>query len=107
MRIKIVSLGVFALSIAGLAGTNAAQQMAVFRAETRLVAVYATILDSRGRYVDGLKRDQFQVLDNGVAQVGETTIHFQPLPPFLQNILQQGGIWATLKPPAPVAGNLT
>lgn len=46
-------------------------------------------------------------LDNGVAQVGDTTIHFQPLPPFLQNILQQGGIWATLKSSAPVAGNLT
>ena len=30
--------------------------------------VYATIRDNHGRYLDGLTRDRFQVLDNGVPQ---------------------------------------
>jgi Ca-activated chloride channel homolog len=36
-----------------------------FRAEGRLVEVYATVTDSRGRYVDDLKREQFSVLESG------------------------------------------
>ncbi|MDP8979424.1 MAG: VWA domain-containing protein, partial [Acidobacteriota bacterium] len=37
----------------------------VFRASGRLVEVYATITDSRGRYADDLPRDQFTLLDQG------------------------------------------
>ncbi|HEV2447159.1 MAG TPA: VWA domain-containing protein, partial [Candidatus Sulfopaludibacter sp.] len=40
---------------------------AIFRTTARLVQVFATITDSRGRYVDGLTRDQFTVFDNGTA----------------------------------------
>jgi len=37
----------------------------VFRADARLVEVHATITDERGRYVDGLRREQFTILDQG------------------------------------------
>jgi Ca-activated chloride channel homolog len=50
------------------ASTALAQPEAVFKVQTRLVEVYATIRDSHGRYMDGLTRDRFQVSDNGEVQ---------------------------------------
>lgn len=41
---------------------------AVFRVQTRLVEVYATVRDHTGRYLDGLPKDRFQVKDNGEVQ---------------------------------------
>lgn len=38
---------------------------AVFRTNARLVEVYATVTDNRGRHVDDLGPDQFAVFDNG------------------------------------------
>jgi len=38
---------------------------AVFRTDARLVEVYATVTDSRGRHIDNLSPDEFAVLDNG------------------------------------------
>jgi VWFA-related protein len=43
-------------------------QPIVFKTDARLVEVYATISDNRGRYVDGLPRERFQILDNGQPQ---------------------------------------
>jgi VWFA-related protein len=43
-------------------------QDVVFRTETRLVEVYATIHDQHGKYVDGLSSEQFRVLDEGQSQ---------------------------------------
>ena len=43
-------------------------QDALFRTETRLVEVYATIRDHNGRYMDGLPRERFELRDNGQAQ---------------------------------------
>lgn len=40
----------------------------VFHAEARMVEVYATVLDRRGKYVDDLDRAAFTVLDNGAPQ---------------------------------------
>ncbi len=40
----------------------------VFRAEARLVEVYATVLDHKGRFLDGLPRDRFRITDNGQPQ---------------------------------------
>jgi VWFA-related protein len=37
----------------------------VFRTSARLVEIYATVTDDRGRYVDNLGRSDFTVLDNG------------------------------------------
>lgn len=45
-----------------------AQDPVVFRSDSRLVEVYATIKDSHGRYLDSLPQDRFQVLDNGEKQ---------------------------------------
>ncbi len=42
-----------------------AQEEPVFRVESRLVEVYATIRDQNGRYLDGLPRERFEVRDNG------------------------------------------
>lgn len=39
-----------------------------FAVETRMVEVYATVLDHKGRYLAGLNRDQFTVRDNGQPQ---------------------------------------
>jgi Ca-activated chloride channel family protein len=44
------------------------QENPIFRTESRLVEVYATVRDHDGRYVDGLTREKFQVSDNGVVQ---------------------------------------
>lgn len=48
--------------------------------------------------VDALSEDCMVEADlaQGIARAGDRTIRFEPLPPFLQNILQQGGIWGTL-----------
>jgi VWFA-related protein len=40
----------------------------VFRADTRLVEVYATVRDHSGRYLDGLPQDRFRITDNGSPQ---------------------------------------
>lgn len=41
---------------------------AVFRADVRLVEVYATVLDHRGKFVEGLVKDRFEIRDNGAPQ---------------------------------------
>ncbi|MBI1789100.1 MAG: VWA domain-containing protein [Acidobacteria bacterium] len=40
----------------------------VIKTDVRLVEVYATVLDQRGRYLDGLGAERFEVRDNGAAQ---------------------------------------
>jgi VWFA-related protein len=40
----------------------------VFRAESRLVEVYATVVDHRGRYIDDLRPESFRILDEGAPQ---------------------------------------
>lgn len=40
----------------------------VFKVNVRLVEVYATVLDHKGHYVDGLGRDSFKVLEDGRPQ---------------------------------------
>ena len=62
MTSKLVVLAALVSSAAS------AQKQLVFRVETRLVEVYATVRDNHGRYMDGLTQDRFQVLDNGVPQ---------------------------------------
>lgn len=46
----------------------AAQDPPVFRSEVRMVEVYATVFDHKGRPVLGLTRESFVVTDNGVPQ---------------------------------------
>lgn len=44
------------------------QAAPLFRAEARLVEVYATVLDHRGRYLDGIPQEAFHIRDNGQPQ---------------------------------------
>ena len=64
---KVTGLFV-SMAVLAPAGAVSAQDTPVFKVETRLVEVYATVRDNRGRYLDGLTQDRFQVLDNGVPQ---------------------------------------
>ncbi|HEY1342341.1 MAG TPA: VWA domain-containing protein [Bryobacteraceae bacterium] len=58
----------FALALV-LAGAAAAQEGDVlFKSDVRLVEVYATVMDQKGKYLDGLTRDRFEVRDNGTPQ---------------------------------------
>ena len=67
---KILRIAADILKIAALACLPVAfaQEQAVFRVDSRLVEVYATIRDQNGHYLDGLPRDRFQVKDNGELQ---------------------------------------
>jgi VWFA-related protein len=57
------------LAIFGALSALPAQDgMAVFRSDVRLVEVYATVFDHHGHYMDGLKGDRFELLDEGVPQ---------------------------------------
>ncbi len=40
----------------------------IFRTEARMVEVYATVVDHKGRYLDGIPREHFRVSDNGQPQ---------------------------------------
>ncbi|MEO8659117.1 MAG: VWA domain-containing protein [Bryobacteraceae bacterium] len=53
---------------AAFIGTVCAQEAPKFRVETRLVEVPAAVLDSGGRHLFGLTRDDFEVRDNGRPQ---------------------------------------
>jgi len=57
----------FALLALALIGLLPAQEV-VFRSEARLVEVYATVLDDRGKYMDGLVRERFIVSEDGKPQ---------------------------------------
>lgn len=65
MILRILALA----SILGIFGDLSAQDgAAVFRADVRLVEVYATVFDHHGHYLDGLKGSNFELLDEGVPQ---------------------------------------
>lgn len=49
----------------GVLASAAPQDQPVFRSSVRTVPIYATVLDSGGRLVPDLTRDDFQVFDNG------------------------------------------
>lgn len=40
----------------------------IFRQDVKLVEVYATVVDHKGREIDGLTKDQFELRDNGKPQ---------------------------------------
>jgi Ca-activated chloride channel family protein len=49
-----------------------AQDDVTFKSETKLVEVYATVLDHGSHAVGGLTKDQFQILDDGTPQLIRT-----------------------------------
>ncbi len=63
-----------------LASTEIAGGDLVFRTSSRLVEAYATVTDSRGRYVDDLTADQFTLLDGQQARpLAGFESHAQPV----------------------------
>ncbi len=60
------SLAIF-LSLAAVS-TPALTQQKAYRAATRTVALYATVVDSQGRLVPDLAKEHFEVFDNGKPQ---------------------------------------
>lgn len=54
------------LSSPAAAPAATGQQPPTFRSDVRLIEVYVTVLDRDGRYVSGLTRDRFEILDNGI-----------------------------------------
>ncbi|MGE5645327.1 MAG: VWA domain-containing protein [Acidobacteriota bacterium] len=56
-------------AFAALAASASAQDdQAVFRADTRLVVLHATVVDKKGQLVTNLQRDAFRVFEDGVEQ---------------------------------------
>lgn len=54
--------------LAGLATPLAAQDGAVFRSDSRLVVLHATVLDKAGHLVTDLPQSSFRIYENGVEQ---------------------------------------
>ncbi len=54
--------------LAGLAAPLAAQDGAVFRSDSRLVVLHATVLDKAGHLVTDLPQSAFRIYENGVEQ---------------------------------------
>jgi len=55
--------------LAALSLTSLGQDsLSTIKVNVRLVEVYATVLDHKGKYVDGLKSDDFKVLEDGKLQ---------------------------------------
>jgi len=62
--------------LAGPAEPSPGPTEAFFRVSARMVEIYATITDDRGRYVDELSRADFKLLDNGQpAEIGAFENH--------------------------------
>jgi Ca-activated chloride channel family protein len=61
-------LGTLLLLPALLAPCMAQDSMGTIKVNVRLVEVYATVLDHKGKFVDGLRSDNFQILENGRPQ---------------------------------------
>jgi Ca-activated chloride channel homolog len=68
MNVKSGILASASLCLAWMSSAPRHEQVPVFKADVRLVEVYATIVDHSGKYVTGLSQDQFEVRDNGVVQ---------------------------------------
>jgi VWFA-related protein len=59
-----------------LSAAGRAQSPLVFKTDAREVQVYATVTDPSGRYISGLRPDQFELRDNGQLQ---TLSAFEPV----------------------------
>jgi Ca-activated chloride channel family protein len=76
MRCIFASCLILLATIAAIAQ----QQEPTFRAGTRIVPVYTTVLDSQGRLVPNLEQEAFTILDNGKPQ--EITFFQNDVTPF-------------------------
>jgi Ca-activated chloride channel family protein len=72
MRKSPILIAVFAMAIAGIAGfrlySQTPQAPPTIKVDVDLVLVNATVTDKKGRYVTGLRQDQFEVFEDKVHQ---------------------------------------
>src|SRR5215472_6189484 len=68
MNNSIRNLWVVFLLAASSLTASAQESLATIKVNVRLVEVYATVLDHKGKFVDGLRRDDFQILEDGKPQ---------------------------------------
>jgi len=68
MNNSIRNLWVAFLLAASSLTASAQESLATIKVNVRLVEVYATVLDHKGKFVDGLRRDDFQILEDGKPQ---------------------------------------
>jgi Ca-activated chloride channel family protein len=54
--------------LAVCASTQTQESVAQFKSEARLIEVYATVFDKKGKFLSGLSRDGFEILDEGTPQ---------------------------------------
>ena len=54
--------------LAAQVATRSQDPVGVIKVEVHLVEVYATVFDHKGRYVDGLRRNNFEVYEDGHSQ---------------------------------------
>lgn len=66
--------------LAGISGQGPAGQQPLFRSAVRTVPIYATVVDSNGRLVPDLQREDFSILDNG--KPAEITLFSNESQPF-------------------------
>lgn len=65
---RLVITMLFLSGLRGQPGAFGQDTTPVFKSDVRLVEVYATVFDGKGRYIDGLTRERFEVSDNGEPQ---------------------------------------
>ena len=74
-RISIVSIAIAAFLLSGSAAPQsaprAAESQPIFKAESNLVVLHVSVRDRGGRYITGLDRDAFTVIDDGKPQTLE------------------------------------
>jgi Ca-activated chloride channel family protein len=68
MNLRRVSLSCVCIAFLLATASGAQNQLSNYRIDGRLVEVYATVVDERGHFVDGLTAEAFRVLDNGKEQ---------------------------------------
>src|SRR5438105_14398329 len=73
----------------------AAQAPDNLRVDVRLVNIYATVIDSSGRYVDGLKKNDFLVEEDGRRQTLAHFDHNQDTPVSVGLVLDTSGSMRT------------
>jgi VWFA-related protein len=75
---------------AACALTLLAQEDAVFRSDTRLVVLHATVLDKKGELLTNLKQDAFTVMENNVPQK-ITTFRREDVPVSMGLVIDNSG----------------
>src|SRR5437764_5763971 len=84
-------------AIVSVAGVAAQQSTGIYRAETRLVVLHATVKDGRGADVPDLDRRAFTVYENGKPQA-ITLFRHDDIPVSLGLLIDNSGSMRTLRP---------